>query len=206
MTRAKLNTILMTALMLALPWVGQAEPDAAAPEAPTSILDLEARRLSGGTESLRTYRGQVLLIVNTASRCGYTSQYEGLQALYEEYGDQGFSVLGFPSNDFAGQEPGSDAEIGAFCRANYGVEFPMFSKVRVKGPEAHPLYAYLTSRPAPIGGPVKWNFQKYLVDRNGQVVARYASGVAPTDSDLLGEVRRLLAEPRPEAQSAVLSR
>jgi glutathione peroxidase len=206
MTRAKLNTILMTALMLALPWVGQAEPDAAAPEAPTSILDLEARRLSGGTESLRTYRGQVLLIVNTASRCGYTSQYEGLQALYEEYGDQGFSVLGFPSNDFAGQEPGSDAEIGAFCRANYGVEFPMFSKVRVKGPEAHPLYAYLTSRPAPIGGPVKWNFQKYLVDRNGQVVARYASGVAPTDSDLKGELQRLLAEPRPGAQSAVLSR
>lgn len=206
MTRATLNTIIMAAMLLALPWVGQAEPGAASPDATTSIFDLEARRLSGGAESLGNYRGQVLLIVNTASRCGYTSQYEGLQALYEEYGDQGFSVLGFPSNDFAGQEPGSDAEIGAFCRANYGVEFPMFSKVRVKGPEAHPLYAYLTSRPDPVGGPVKWNFQKYLVDRNGQVVARYASGVAPTDSDLVGEVKRLLAEPKPSAQSAVLSR
>ena len=98
---------------------------------PGSLLGLEARRLDGDIESLEGYRGQVLLVVNTASRCGYTPQYQGLQTLYERYRDRGFSVLGFPSNDFAGQEPGSDAEIATFCRSNYGVEFPMFSKVRV---------------------------------------------------------------------------
>jgi len=136
----------------------------------------------------------VLLIVNTASRCGNTPQYDGLQNLYERYRGHGFDVLGFPSNDFGRQEPGTDAQIGAFCRANYGVEFPMFSKVNVKGPDAHPVYAYLTSLPEPIGGPVQWNFQKYLVDRKGVVVARYAPGVQPDDADLVGEIERLLTE------------
>ena len=157
-----------------------------------SLLDLSAKRLGGPEESLSTYRGQVLLVVNTASRCGYTPQYEGLQALYNRYRDRGFSVLGFPSNDFAAQEPGSDAEIGAFCEQNYGVEFPMFSKVHVKGGDAHPVYAYLTSRPAPIGGPVKWNFQKYLVDREGRVVARFAPGTRPEDPKLVAELEKLL--------------
>jgi glutathione peroxidase len=168
---------------------------------PQSFLDFEAKRLTGPVEPLENYRGQVILVVNTASRCGNTPQYEGMQALFEKYADQGFSVLGFPSNDFGRQEPGSDREIGAFCRSNYGVEFPMFSKVKVRGPEAHPLYRYLTDLPEPIGGPVRWNFQKYLVDRSGAVVARRAPGVNPESSDLTIEIERLLAEPMPQKQA-----
>ncbi len=173
-----------------------AKADAADTEA-TSFYDLEARRLGGEVERLDRYRGQVLLVVNTASRCGYTPQYEGLQALYSEQRDRGLTVLGFPSNDFGEQEPGSDREIGAFCKASYGVEFPMFSKVVTGGPDAHPVYAYLTSRPAPVGGPVRWNFQKYLVDRQGRVVARFDSKVKPGDAKLRAEIERLLGEPAP---------
>ncbi|MGE4651062.1 MAG: glutathione peroxidase [Myxococcota bacterium] len=169
---------------------GAATPEASA----NSPLDLEARRLGGGSESLGLYRGQVLLLVNTASECGFTPQYEGLQALYHEYRDRGFNILGFPSNDFGGQEPGSEAEIGAFCRANYGVDFPMFGKVRVLGDDAHPVYAYLGALPAPLGGPVKWNFEKYLIDREGRVVARYNSRVKPQDTGIVAEIERLLAE------------
>jgi glutathione peroxidase len=167
-----------------------------------ALLSLEAQRLDGEMEKLDDYRGQVLLVVNTASRCGYTPQYEGLQLIHERYREQGFAVLAFPSNDFAGQEPGSDREIGAFCRANYGVAFPMFSKVHVGGDSAHPVYAYLTSLPAPVGGPVQWNFQKYLVDRNGTVVARFAPSQRPTDPTVTAQIERLLiaraAEPAPQ--------
>jgi glutathione peroxidase len=190
--------ILITGLAL-LVTAAMVTAEAARASEAGSVLEFQARRLSGPTESLERYRGQVLLIVNTASRCGYTSQYEGLQALYERYRDRGFTVLGFPSNDFGNQEPGSDDQIRAFCRANYGVEFPMFSKVRVRGDDAHPLYAYLTSLPEPMGGPVRWNFQKYLVDRSGRVVGRYASGVRPGDPELVSEIERLLASPEPAA-------
>jgi glutathione peroxidase len=205
MTRSTLHACL--ALSLAFALQGAAAPEAAAEEHGdhASLLGLEARRLNGDTESLDRYRGQVLLVVNTASRCGYTPQYEGLQALYARFESQGFSVLGFPSNDFGRQEPGGDAEIREFCRLNYGVKFPMFSKVSVKGPDAHPVYVYLTSLPEPIGGPVQWNFQKYLVDRNGTVVARYASRVRPQDPGLVGEIERLLSEPRPESPEAGLA-
>jgi glutathione peroxidase len=193
-------------LLMVLPGLALSEVDRMKSGQPESLLGLEARRLSGGKESLSRYRGQVLLIVNTASRCGYTPQYESLQSLYERYEDQGFSVLGFPSNDFGNQEPGSDREIGAFCRSNYGVAFPMFSKVHVKGAQAHPVYAYLTALPAPIGGAVQWNFQKYLVGRDGQVVARYAPGVTPQDPGLVAEIERLLDKPRPREPSAGLAR
>jgi len=206
MTRRNLNAFATLALLLALPGAALAETAGEQREEPASLLHLEARRLGGDTESLDRYRGQVLLVVNTASRCGYTPQYEGLQALYDRYRSQGFTVLGFPSNDFGKQEPGSDPEIGAFCRSNYGVEFPMFSKVRVKGRDVHPVYSYLTSLPEPIGGAVQWNFQKYLVDRNGRVVGRYASRVTPQDPGLVGEVERLLAEPRPESPRDELAR
>jgi glutathione peroxidase len=183
------------ALLSAFPASVVADTDVHDSGKPASLLAIEARRLGGGAESLGIYRGQVLLVVNTASRCGYTPQYEGLQALYDRYRERGFSVLGFPSNDFAGQEPGSDLEIGAFCRSNYGVEFPMFSKVRVSGADAHPVYAFLTSLPKPLGGPVQWNFQKYLVDRSGEVVARYAPRVRPQDPDLVAKIEQLLAQP-----------
>jgi glutathione peroxidase len=160
-----------------------------------SLLDLEARRLSGEVQPLSVYRGQVLLVVNTASRCGYTPQYQGLQSLFERYRERGFSVLGFPSNDFGGQEPGSADQIDAFCRANYGVEFPMFSKVTTRGEGQHAVYRYLTSQPVPVGGPIRWNFQKYLVDRTGRVVSRHASGVRPDSDALVAEIERLLADP-----------
>jgi glutathione peroxidase len=177
-------------------------PDrAAAEEAAKGLLDLSAKRLGGPEESLSRYRGEVLLIVNTASECGYTPQYKGLQTLYERYRDQKFSVLGFPSNDFGQQEPGDDRQIGAFCKSNYGVEFPMFSKIDVVGDDAHPVYAYLTSLPKPIGGPVEWNFQKYLVDRNGVVVARFESDVEPEDPAIVSASDRLLAKPKPESDS-----
>jgi len=181
-------------LLVGLPSAHGAEPEL---EETTSFFDLEARRLGGEVEPLDRYRGQVLLVVNTASRCGNTPQYEGLQQLYTEERGRGFTILGFPSNDFGQQEPGSDAEIGAFCKKSYGVEFPMFSKVEVKGDGVHPVYAFLTSQPAPVGGPVRWNFQKYLVDRSGRVVARFDPKVKPDDSALLAEIERLLAETPP---------
>ncbi|MBW1844238.1 MAG: glutathione peroxidase [Deltaproteobacteria bacterium] len=170
-------------------------PDrAVAEEASKALLDLSAKRLGGPEESLARYRGEVLLIVNTASECGYTPQYAGLQTLYERYREKKFSVLGFPSNDFGKQEPGDDRQIGAFCKSNYGVEFPMFSKIDVLGADAHPVYAYLTSLPKPIGGPIEWNFQKYLVDRKGNVVARFESDTEPDDPALVSAIDRLLAE------------
>jgi glutathione peroxidase len=192
---------LATAIFAASIGVSLETDRAVAEEAAKELLDLSARRLGGSEEPLSRYRGEVLLIVNTASECGYTPQYAGLQTLYERYREKKFSVLGFPSNDFGEQEPGDDRQIGAFCKSNYGVEFPMFSKVRVLGSDAHPVYAYLTSLPAPIGGAVEWNFQKYLVDRNGKVAARFESDTEPDDPALVSALERLLSEPTTEAKS-----
>ena len=150
--------------------------------------------IEGEQVDLERYRGKVVMIVNTASECGLTPQYRGLQSLYETYKDEGLVVLGFPSNDFMGQEPGSDAEILEFCTGEYGVTFPMFSKVNVRGEEKHPLYAKLTGQPDPVGGAVKWNFQKYLVDRSGNVVAMFSPRVGPDDGELVERVEGLLAE------------
>ena len=164
----------------------------AAPEA--SVLDFTMKRLDGTEQKLGDYRGQVLLLVNVASKCGLTPQYDGLEALYERYRGRGFAVLGFPANDFAGQEPGSDGEIATFCRSTYGVQFPMFSKITVKGEGQHPLYRELTSLPAPIGGEVQWNFQKYLVNRRGEVVAKFDPRTKPDDPALVAKLEALLAE------------
>jgi len=158
------------------------------------VLDFSLKRIDGSAQDLGEYRGQVLLLVNVASKCGLTPQYEGLESLYEKYRDRGFAVLGFPSNDFAGQEPGSEAEIADFCRSTYGVKFPMFSKITVKGDGKHPLYQKLTGLPAPIGGEVQWNFQKYLVDRRGEVVAKFDPRTAPDDAGLVKKLEELLAE------------
>jgi glutathione peroxidase len=149
------------------------------------LHEFTARRLDGSECDLADYRGNVLLIVNVASRCGFTPQYAGLEALYRKYRDRGFAVLGFPCNQFGSQEPGTEAEIGAFCSANYDVTFPLFAKVEVNGPAAHPLFAYLKSeKPGLLGTQaIKWNFTKFLVGRNGQVVARYAPKDAPADLD-----------------------
>jgi glutathione peroxidase len=172
---------------------------AAAPGArdATSLYDFSLPRIDGTPQTLGDYRGQVLLIVNVASKCGYTPQYEGLEALYRRYRERGFAVLGFPANDFRGQEPGTNAEIAEFCRATYDVRFPMFAKLHVTGAEMHPLYALLTGLPTPVGGPVEWNFQKYLVSRRGEVVAKFAPRTVPDDPALVARLETLLAEPAP---------
>ena len=146
---------------------------------PGSIYDFEAVSIEGKPAHLGTQRGKVMLIVNTASACGFTPQFAGLEKLWETYRDKGLVVLGFPSNEFGGQDPGSDGEIASFCQMNYGVSFPMMSKVKVNGAEAHPLWAWLTEEAPGILGSrsVKWNFTKFLVSRDGQVLKRYA----PTD-------------------------
>jgi glutathione peroxidase len=149
----------------------------------TSIYDFKASRLNGEEEQLDTYRGKVLLIVNTASECGYTPQYAGLETLYRNLGVRGLVVLGFPCNQFGTQEPGDAAAIEQFCQANFGVSFPMFAKIDVNGDNAHPLYNYLKHEAAGLLGTeaIKWNFTKFLVDRNGKVVERYAPATKPED-------------------------
>lgn len=157
-----------------------------------SLYDFELDRIDGEPQSLADYRGQVVMLVNVASKCGYTSQYEGLEALYDKYREQGFVVLGFPANDFGGQEPGTNAEIAEFCRATWAVDFPMFEKITVKGEGQHPLYAYLTSQPAPIGGEIEWNFQKFLVDRDGRIVERLSPRTRPRDPAVVEKIEALL--------------
>ena len=149
----------------------------------TSIYDFSAKTLQGKDVSLSDYRGKAMLIVNTASKCGFTPQYEGLEALFENLGTRGLVVLGFPCNQFGKQEPGSAEEIGAFCQMNYGVTFPMFEKIEVNGPNAHPLYDYLKGeQPGVLGTKnIKWNFTKFLVDKHGKVVDRFAPQTKPKD-------------------------
>ena len=148
--------------------------------------------LDGQAHPMEAYRGRVLLIVNVASKCGYTPQYAGLEALHHQFADRGFAVLGFPCNQFGGQEPGSEAEIGSFCSSTYGVTFPMFAKVDVNDPGAHPLFTWLKSaQPGLLGTEgIKWNFTKFLVDRTGAVVKRFAPATTP--ADIAGEIEALL--------------
>lgn len=159
-----------------------------------SLYDLSAIDIAGQSAQLSEYRGKVALIVNTASRCGFTGQYEGLEKLYDMYKDRGFVVLGFPSNDFMGQEPGSDAEIKDFCKLNYDVSFPLFSKGPVKGSEKQPVYKFLTEQSAePLRGEVRWNFEKFLVNREGVVVGRWRSVTDPQHREIVEAIEGLLA-------------
>ncbi len=157
-----------------------------------SVYDFTATRLDGREQSLADFRGRVLLIVNTASACGFTPQYAGLERLYEKLEPQGLTVLGFPCNQFGAQEPGGAAEIGAFCEKNYGVTFPLFAKIDVNGASAHPLFQYLKDeKPGLLGiEAIKWNFTKFLIDRSGEVVARYAPQTKP--EELEEPIRKLL--------------
>ena len=147
----------------------------------SSIYQFEAELLEGETKALADYKGKVMLIVNTASKCGFTPQFAGLEKLHEKYKAQGLEVLGFPCNQFGGQDPGTNKEIGAFCQRNYGVSFPMFAKIDVKGPEAHVIFRFLTREAKGILGSrnIKWNFTKFLVGRNGEVLGRYAPTTKP---------------------------
>ena len=156
------------------------------------VLNFTMKRLDGKEQSLAEYRGKVLMLVNVASYCGNTPQYSGLQELYKRYHDKGFEVLGFPANNFGAQEPGTDKEIAQFCSTEYGVSFPMFSKISVKGSDIHPLYAQLTTNPA--GGAVTWNFQKFLVDRKGELVAKISPSTEPTDAGVIAKVEELLKQ------------
>jgi glutathione peroxidase len=145
-----------------------------------SVYQFSATTINGDVQSLSDYEGKVLLIVNTASKCGFTPQYQELQQLYDTYREQGFVILGFPCNQFREQEPGTENEIKAFCQTNYGVTFPLFSKIDVKGPHIHPLYEYLTAKkPGILSKDIKWNFTKFLVNKQGEVVRRYAPTTKP---------------------------
>lgn len=177
----------------------------------TAIQDIPLKTIDGAETSLADYAGKVLLVVNVASKCGLTPQYAGLETVYEKYRDQGLVVLGFPANDFAGQEPGTDAEIATFCESQFNVEFPMFAKIPVVGPDKHPLYAALTeAQPeaadtqsfreklkgygmSPNDAPeVLWNFEKFLIGRDGTVVARFSPDTAPDDDRIVTAIEREL--------------
>ena len=157
-----------------------------------SVYDFSGKTITGEDKPIADFKGQVLLIVNTASKCGFTPQFKGLEAIYEEFKDKGFAVLGFPCNQFLNQDPGDNAQISEFCELNYGVTFPMFAKIDVNGEDAHPLFKHLTSAaPGLLGSKaVKWNFTKFLVDRKGNVIARYAPATKP--EDIVADIRKLL--------------
>ncbi|MFO0787317.1 MAG: glutathione peroxidase [Phycisphaerales bacterium] len=149
--------------------------------------------IDGNDVSLEQYKGKVILIVNVASKCGYTPQYAGLEKLYKDKAGKGFVILGFPSNDFGEQEPGTNSDIKQFCSSKYNVTFPMFSKIGVRGDEQHPLYKKLSAQPKPVGGDPGWNFTKYLVDRDGNVVAQFDSRTKPESPVLVKRIDELLA-------------
>ena len=154
----------------------------------SALYDIPLRRIDGSEASLGDHAGEVLLIVNVASQCGLTPQYDGLEALYRRYGGRGLTVLGFPANDFAGQEPGTNDEIASFCRSTYGVDFPMFAKISVTGPDRHPLYAALAGDEA-----ISWNFEKFLIARDGSLAARFSPQTTPEDPAVIAAVERELA-------------
>ncbi|MGR8932224.1 MAG: glutathione peroxidase [Gammaproteobacteria bacterium] len=158
-----------------------------------SIYSFSAASNDGETVSLESFKGKVLLIVNTASRCGFTPQYRGLEEIYREYKDRGLEILAFPCNQFGAQEPGTNQEIAAFCETNYQISFPLFEKIDVNGDQTHPIYRFLKSEaPGVLGSKtIKWNFTKFLIDREGKVVKRYGSMTSP--SAIIGDIERLLA-------------
>lgn len=162
-----------------------AEPSATQP---TSIYDFTLNTIDGQPVPLSQYKGKTLLIVNVASKCGYTKQYAELEALYQQYKDKGVVVIGFPANNFKGQEPGTDAEIKAFCTDTYGVTFPMFSKISVKGEDIHPLYQYLTTHAAPTGD-IGWNFEKFVIAPDGRIVARFKSAIKPLSEEITRSIQ-----------------
>jgi len=171
------------------------DTEAAAASPAKSIYEFQMKDIDGKDVKLKKYKGNVLLVVNTASKCGYTPQYEGLEAIYNKYHEKGFEILGFPANNFGGQEPGTEAEIKEFCTLKYKVTFPMFAKISVKGEDQHPLYTYLTSKetdPA-FAGDISWNFNKFLIDRDGKILARFSSKDTPESETVTKAIEAALA-------------
>jgi glutathione peroxidase len=158
-----------------------------------NIPEIPLKDIDGKATSLKAYQGKVLLLVNVASRCGYTPQYKGLEAVHQKFKGKGFSVIGFPCNDFGRQEPGTPAEIKEFCSSNYSVTFPLMEKISVKGADQHPLYAALTGKDSPFPGDVKWNFGKFLVGKDGKVLKRWDSGAEPTSAEITKAIEDALA-------------
>lgn len=161
--------------------------------ADTSVLDIPLKDIDGKDTSLKAYQGKVLLVVNVASRCGLTKQYKELQALHEKYKDQGFSVVGFPCNDFGAQEPGTNEEIKTFCSTNYQVSFPLFDKLHVKGEQQHPLYTALTGKDGAFPGDVKWNFGKFLIGKDGKPLQRFEPRTTPDDAAVVAAIEKAIA-------------
>ncbi len=190
-----LAVLIIASISLALAFATGA--DTAKKEPPMiekSVLEFTLMNIDGKDVKLDTYRGKVLLITNVASKCGYTPQYEGLQAIYSKYQSQGLVVLGFPANNFLGQEPGTNEEIKTFCQLKYNVSFPMFSKISVKGADIHPLYRFLTSKETDpeFGGDISWNFNKFLVDRSGKIIARFETKEKPEGEKIVQAIEKAL--------------
>jgi len=171
-------------------------PSPAAAVKEKGMYEFTMKDIDGNDVSLEKYKGDVVMLVNVASRCGLTPQYEGLQEIYEKYKDRGFTVLGFPANNFMGQEPGTEAEIKEFCSLTYNVGFPMFSKISVKGSDQHPLYGFLTHPETNPGfdGDITWNFEKFLADRDGKIIARFSPRTVPTDPEVVEKLEAALAK------------
>ncbi|TVQ80173.1 MAG: glutathione peroxidase [Bradymonadales bacterium] len=188
---------MLNLLVLSFLFGAKSSDPSPSPEAFLEIFDLPLRDLEGGDLKLSNFKGEVLMIVNTASRCGFTKQYAELQKLYQSYQDQGFRVIGVPSNDFGGQEPGSNEEIRIFCQENYQVSFPMLERSAVRSEPQSPLFQKLIqeSERKGLGGSVRWNFEKFLVDRQGRLMARYRSMTSPKSRKITREIERLLSEP-----------
>ncbi len=187
-------------VLLLLLWVpmsasasGMCGAESGTETAGTSFYDLSVKSVDGEPVKLSAYQGKVALVINTASRCGYTSQYNGLQAMYDKYKDKGLVVLGFPSNDFGGQEPGTNKEIKAFCETNFKVKFPLFEKAPVTGKEIQPAFQYLTEN-SQSKGPVEWNFEKFIVNRNGKVIGRFKSKTSPSAKEVTALIEESLKE------------
>jgi glutathione peroxidase len=161
--------------------------------AETKLQEIPLKDIDGKATSLKSYDGQVLLVVNVASKCGLTPQYKALESLHQKYKEKGFTVLGFPCNDFGAQEPGTNEEIKEFCSAKYNVTFPMFDKLHVKGPEQHPLYAALSGKDSPFPGDVKWNFGKFLISRDGKILKRFEPKAAPDSPEVAEAIEAALA-------------
>jgi glutathione peroxidase len=159
-----------------------------------SIHQTTVKDIDGKQTTLDAYKGKVLLIVNVASRCGFTPQYKELESIYEKYKDRGFVVLGFPCNQFGSQEPGTDAEIKEFCSSKYNVTFPLFDKIEVNGPNRHPLYTSLAGKDSPYPGDIKWNFSKFLISRDGKIIKRYDSKVVPDSPEVTAAIEAALAQ------------
>jgi len=191
-----LAVLLVTSVAVALTWDGSGALKDGEKMTEKSVLDFTMKSIDGLDVKLDSYSGKVLLLVNVASKCGYTPQYKGLESLYEKYKDQGLVVMGFPANNFLWQEPGSNDEIKTFCSTKYNVTFPMFAKISVKGSKIHPLYQFLTNKETDpeFAGAISWNFNKFLVDRSGKIVARFSSKDEPESEKVMQAVEQALKQ------------